>query len=72
MTELAAAAGRPDLLALGARPASAAEPSELVADVTRLRNEVGFEPAASLEQRAADTIAWWRQHLSADSPPALG
>jgi nucleoside-diphosphate-sugar epimerase len=62
---LAGAAGRPDLIRLGARPAPAGEPAELVADVSRLREEVGWIPAASLEQRAAATIAWWRRELRA-------
>jgi nucleoside-diphosphate-sugar epimerase len=57
---LAAAAGRPDLVRLGARPANPSEPAVLTADATRLRDEVGWRPAASLEQRAAETIAWWR------------
>jgi nucleoside-diphosphate-sugar epimerase len=60
---LAAAAGRPDLLALGARPAAASEPAAIVADVRRLREEVGWAPPRTLEQRAADTIAWWRAEL---------
>jgi nucleoside-diphosphate-sugar epimerase len=60
---LAAAAGRPDLLALGARPAAEHEPAVLVADTRRLREEVGWAPSRTLEQRAADTIAWWRAEL---------
>ena len=59
---LGEAAGRPDLVQLGALPASGAEPAELVADVTRLTTEVGWQPSATLPQRAADTIAWWRAH----------
>lgn len=70
---LAAAAGRPELLQLGARPANPNEPVELVADVARLRDEVGWTPPASLAQRAADTIAWWRAALSDRAPrPARG
>lgn len=61
---LAAAMERPDLVRLGARPA-AREPAELVADITRLRDEVGWAPPATLEQRAADTIAWWKTELTA-------
>lgn len=60
---LAIAAQRPELIRLGARPASPGEPAELIADVTRLRDEVGWTPPATLEQRAADTIAWWRTEL---------
>ncbi len=61
---LADAAGRPDLVELGALPASPTEPAELLADVTRLRDEIGWTPPASLGQRAADTISWWRAHLA--------
>ena len=56
---LAEAAGRPDLVRLGAVPASPNEPEELVADITRLRDEVGWVPPASLKQRATDTMSWW-------------
>lgn len=57
---LAAAADRPDLVRLGVRPTVPGEPAEVLADVARLRDEVGWTPPATLEQRAADTIAWWR------------
>jgi nucleoside-diphosphate-sugar epimerase len=55
------AAGRPDLLRIGAVPSNTSEPAELTAAVDRLRNEVGWRAGRTLEQRAADTIAWWRQ-----------
>jgi nucleoside-diphosphate-sugar epimerase len=58
---LAAAAGRPDLLQLGARPAAASEPASITADVGRLRDEVGWTPPRTLEERAADTIRWWSE-----------
>jgi nucleoside-diphosphate-sugar epimerase len=54
------AAGRPDLLRIGARPSNPAEPASITAAVDRLRDEVGWSAARTLEQRAADTIAWWR------------
>jgi nucleoside-diphosphate-sugar epimerase len=54
------AAGRPDLLEFGARPASSGEPSELTADVARLRDEVGWVPHRSLRERVAETVEWWR------------
>jgi nucleoside-diphosphate-sugar epimerase len=62
---LAVAAGRRDLVRLGARPAAAGEPDELVADVTRLHTEVGWKPPATLEQRATDTVRWWVDALTA-------
>ncbi len=69
---LAEAGCRPDLPRFGALEASAAEPAELSADVTRLREEVGWVPPATLEQRAADTIAWWRAALIARPAPSGG
>jgi nucleoside-diphosphate-sugar epimerase len=48
--EIAAAAGRPDLLELGAVAQRPGEPQRLVADVTRLREEVGFTPAVTLQE----------------------
>jgi nucleoside-diphosphate-sugar epimerase len=65
---MALAAGRPDLLRFGARPASPGEPAELLADTRRLQEEVGWVPRVTLEQRAADTVAWWRSQLSARPP----
>jgi nucleoside-diphosphate-sugar epimerase len=66
---MAEAAGRPDLLRFGERSAPAGEPTLLSADVRRLTNEVGWTPRASLQQRAADTVAWWRSELIAAVPP---
>ena len=58
---LAQAAGRPDLLDVGAVPRRAGEPEEIVADVSRLRDEVGFRPRRSLSDGLADTVRWWRE-----------
>jgi nucleoside-diphosphate-sugar epimerase len=58
---LAEAAGRTDLLRIGARPANPSEPASITAAVDRLRDEVGWRPARTLEQRAAETVAWWRE-----------
>jgi nucleoside-diphosphate-sugar epimerase len=54
--------GRPELLQIGALPTRKGEPAELRADVRRLREELGWRPELSLEQRLEDTIAWWREH----------
>jgi nucleoside-diphosphate-sugar epimerase len=54
------AAGRPDRLRLGALPRRPGEPESLVADVARLREEVGFHPAVDLDQGIADAVNWWR------------
>ena len=48
--------GRRDLVKLGAIPASADEPATLIADVGRLRDEVGFKPSYNLENGISLTI----------------
>jgi nucleoside-diphosphate-sugar epimerase len=58
--EVARAAGRTDLLRPGALPQREGEPPELVADVRRLRDEVGFRPQYDLEQGIAHTVDYWR------------
>jgi nucleoside-diphosphate-sugar epimerase len=57
---IARAAGRPELLRLGELPRRDGEPDVLVADVARLRDEVGFTPAIALEQGIAETVDAWR------------
>jgi len=52
--------GRPDLLQVGALDAPPDEPPLLVADVERLRDEVGWQPSRSLEDGLRDTVEWWR------------
>jgi nucleoside-diphosphate-sugar epimerase len=52
--------GRPELVRLGARPNSVSEPPRLAAVIRRLRDEVGFRPARSLDEGLVETIAWWR------------
>jgi nucleoside-diphosphate-sugar epimerase len=58
-------AGRPDLIDLGALPPRPGDPDRLVADVTRLREEVGFQPRIGLEQGLERTVAWWRERSGA-------
>jgi nucleoside-diphosphate-sugar epimerase len=56
---LAALVGRPHLLRLGALPATDEAPL-VVADVRRLREEVGWAPEFSLDCGLARTVAWWK------------
>ncbi len=56
---LGKASGRPELVELGARPAPSGEPRALTADVSRLRDVVGWRPTRSLAGAARDTMAWW-------------
>ncbi|MEA2151004.1 MAG: dTDP-L-rhamnose 4-epimerase [Solirubrobacteraceae bacterium] len=57
---LARASGRPELLDIGALAQRPGDPEAIVADVTRLRDEVGFRPAFSLQEGLDQTVAWWR------------
>jgi nucleoside-diphosphate-sugar epimerase len=59
--EIARAAGHPELLRAGALPQREGEPPQLVADVTRLRDDVGFRPRYDLRSGIADAVEWWRQ-----------
>ncbi len=51
------ATGRPELLRLGELPRRADEPDVLAADITRLRDELGFRPSVALEHGVAATVA---------------
>jgi nucleoside-diphosphate-sugar epimerase len=55
--------GRPELLRLGARPAAPNEPSLLVPETHRLRDEVRWRPRFTLDEGLSDTIGWWRGRL---------
>jgi nucleoside-diphosphate-sugar epimerase len=57
---IAAEVGRPELVRLGALPRRGGDPERLLADVARLREEVGFESRTGLEQGIRETVAWWR------------
>ncbi len=57
---LARAAGRPDLLDVGAIASRPGDPLEIVGDATRLHTEVHWEPAFNLEEGLAHAVAWWR------------
>ena len=64
LEQLACHIGRPELLKLGARSAPPGEPAELVPDIGRLRDEVGFLPKWRLDEGLADTVRWWRRALA--------
>jgi nucleoside-diphosphate-sugar epimerase len=63
VTLLGELSGRPELVELGALPAREGDPAELAADVRRLREEVGWQPARSLEEGLLDTLEWWRARV---------
>jgi nucleoside-diphosphate-sugar epimerase len=51
---------RPDLLRLGALPDRPEDPAYMVADVGRLRGEVGFLEQPDLRAQLAAAVQWWR------------
>jgi nucleoside-diphosphate-sugar epimerase len=56
VAEIALATDRPELLELGALPQRPGEPGRIVADVGRLRDEVGFRPAFDLPGGVAAAV----------------
>lgn len=54
--------GRRDLIQLGAMPTPPNEPRLLLADTTRLEEEVGWVPRYTHEHGLAQTLAWWKTH----------
>lgn len=58
---LADIAERPDLLSFGA---AVNEAPRVVADIQRLKNEVGWTPSYNLETGLRKTMNWWRKNLS--------
>lgn len=60
---IAAASARPELLRVGELPTRAGEPAELVAEVSRLRDGLGWSPRISLGEGVDATVAWWLEQL---------
>jgi nucleoside-diphosphate-sugar epimerase len=56
VAEIALAAGRAELLEVGALPQRPGEPPRIVADVRRLREEVGFRPRSGLAEGIASMV----------------
>ena len=54
---------RKDLIQLGVLPVSVHEPHLLVADVSRLTNEVGWLPKYNLDRGLEQTISWWKGYF---------
>jgi nucleoside-diphosphate-sugar epimerase len=60
---IAAATSAPELVRWGDVPTRADDPPVLVADVSRLREEVGWQPRFSAEEGIERTVAWWRGNV---------
>ncbi len=57
---IARAAGRPELVRLGALPQRPGDSERLTADVRRLREDVGWRPSVHLQEGAERTVEWWK------------
>lgn len=53
-----------DLIGIGSLPPREGEPPMLVADVSRLRDEVKWEPNFDLDEGLSKTVDWWSQFIS--------
>lgn len=58
--------GAADRIRLGARETRPGDPPLVEADITRLSQELGWQPRYDLKEGVADTIAWWRHELGKD------
>jgi nucleoside-diphosphate-sugar epimerase len=63
INRLAEKLGRKDLIQLGILPVPANEPQLLVADVSRLTNEIRWLPKYNLDRGLDKTIDWWKRSL---------
>ena len=63
---LAQITARTDGISLGALPSDPEEPPMLVADVRRLRTQVGWSPGFTLYSGLENTVAWWGKMISRD------
>lgn len=59
-TTAARLVGKPEMLRLGVRPYRQGEPMIVRADVSRLRNDLGWAPRYDLERGLAQTVQWLR------------
>ncbi len=58
--QIAEILNRSELIELGVIPTSANEPPLLVGDISRLRNELCWQPQFSLNQGLHEAITWWK------------
>jgi nucleoside-diphosphate-sugar epimerase len=59
--------GGPELVQRGALSDRPWEPGLIVADVTRLRDDVGYRTRWSLAEGLAATVRWWEEHPDAQA-----
>jgi nucleoside-diphosphate-sugar epimerase len=58
--KIAELTGRGELIEVGALPTPVGEPPVICADVTRLRDEVGWSPQYDLDRGIEETVEWWK------------
>jgi nucleoside-diphosphate-sugar epimerase len=63
VTAIGEITGKSELLRIGSLAAPENDPEAIVADVTRLRDEVKFESSTDLTTGLIRTIDWWKKHL---------
>lgn len=68
LARVGARLGRPGAIELGALQDRPGEPPLLVADVTRLRDEVGFRPRHTLDEGIVESIRWWASSPELQQP----
>lgn len=51
--------GKAELVRLGALPYRQGEPMQIMADVTTLRDRLGWTPRFALDQGLTETVRWW-------------
>jgi nucleoside-diphosphate-sugar epimerase len=55
--------GKRELVSLGSRPMPANETPLVVADISRLSNELGWKPQYDLDTGLNKTIEWWKNNI---------
>ncbi len=58
--------GSRELVSLGSRPMPANETPLVVADISRLSNELGWKPQFDLDAGLNKTIEWWKDNIEAE------
>lgn len=61
--ELANILGKKDLIQFGALSAPKHDPAQILADVARLQNEVGWKSCSDLKNGLTQTIEWWQNQI---------
>lgn len=60
VTNIASALSASRQVSFDVQPSPSGQPARVVAAITRLRDEVGWQASVSLTQRLGETCAWWQ------------